>query len=102
MADISVITEGLDAIDASLQHSRDGLGHALTAMADGAAADLGRPELDQACCEFQEKWQFGLGQLGKCIDAVRGGITEVKAIYARNEATISDACGARAGQGGGR
>jgi hypothetical protein len=92
MPDLTVVTEGLDAISANLEQSRQGLEQALNAMRDGTAAGLGSPELDAACADYHDAWQYGLGQLASCVDTVRAGIDSVKQLYLQNDAEIAQAC----------
>lgn len=93
MADgLKVSIESLDAIDKSLLNSRDALGDALRSLNDATAGGLGTAELDQACAEFHDTWQFGLGQLGKCIDVVRAGIEQAKQAYASYEDELTRVC----------
>lgn len=90
MADLQVDLEGLAALAARLDGARDGLSGALGAMADVGAAPLGTDELDRACGEFQQSWSYGLGKLGECVEAVRGGVDASSATYTQAEQCIAD------------
>jgi hypothetical protein len=103
MADgLQVNIASLDAIDKSLLDSRDALGDALNGMRDADASGIGTAELDQACAEFHQTWQFGLNQLGSCIDIVRTGIEAARNAYAATEDALTTSCTPATAPAGGK
>ena len=98
MADLTVDLDDLAALGTNLDRARDGLGGALGAMGEANAPPLGTAELDTACAEFQESWTYGLGQLGKCVELVHGGIDRTAATYAEVEGALTQGFAAAAGQ----
>jgi hypothetical protein len=65
---------------------------ALNAMkSTGGSTSIGTSELDQACGDFQNAWQYGLGKLGDAIKGTLDGVKQNQKVYSQVENQVAQA-----------
>ncbi len=74
MGDLSVDVASLRSLAAGLRGGVAALDSALNGLSGAATAQLGTPELDEACQQFHQKWQRGLTLLRQNVDRVGTGL----------------------------
>ncbi len=89
MPDFTVDVGGLDALSKNLRRCVESLNGALTAMRDVGPESLGAEDLDQACADFREDWEYGLSKIREFVDNLGEGLDKVRQNYAEVEAALS-------------
>ncbi|GAB7032638.1 hypothetical protein JCM4914_40990 [Streptomyces platensis subsp. malvinus] len=83
--------EELGRISRKLDESVAGM-HTVTQRMDQATTgQLGHESLDSACGEFQTKWNYGIGQIAKLANSIRGSIDATAHSYRTCEMGIQQA-----------
>ncbi|RCW45157.1 hypothetical protein DFQ14_103121 [Halopolyspora algeriensis] len=90
MSDFTVDIGGLEAMEKNLDRAKDNLGSALKAMEDIGPDSIGPDSLDEACAQFREDWQRGIGEIGECVDKITTGLGQAKNQYQQLESALQD------------
>ncbi|RJQ66937.1 hypothetical protein D5S17_34695 [Pseudonocardiaceae bacterium YIM PH 21723] len=69
----------------SLTQSKERMDSALKSLGGGIAGAVGSDALNDAAGEFQETWEYGLGELGKKIDDTNKGVDAAHKVYKQVE-----------------
>ncbi len=69
----------------SLTQSKDRMDQALKSLGGGIAGAVGSDALNDAANDFQETWNYGLGELGKKIDDTNKGVGAAHKMYQQVE-----------------
>lgn len=59
-------------------------------MEQASVRDIGHGGLEARCGEFRDAWKYGIGQLAKLTDAIRGGVQTTASNYAEADRRIGD------------
>ncbi|MDR7301055.1 hypothetical protein [Haloactinomyces albus] len=90
MPDFTVDIGALDAMEKNLNRAEENLGSALKAMEDIGPDSIGPDFLDEACAQFREDWQRGIGEIGDCVDKITTGLGDAKKTYTELETALRD------------
>ncbi|MCT9079471.1 hypothetical protein [Streptomyces fulvoviolaceus] len=74
--DLNSANESLDQVRTALQHVR--------------ADQIGTPELDEACDEFQERWKYGNEQIKERIGKLTDGLQKNTDNYREVETSLDE------------
>lgn len=88
--DFTVDIGALDAMETNLRRAEENLGSALKAMEDIGPDSIGPDFLDEACAQFREDWQRGIGEISKSVDKITTGLGDAKKTYAELETALRD------------
>jgi hypothetical protein len=89
MPDFTVDIDGLNALGRNLDRCGDNLDGALKAMQDVGPDTLGNEDLDDACAEFREDWEYGLEQIRKCVKGIKENLDKTKQAYGELEGVLT-------------
>jgi hypothetical protein len=73
---------GVAQLASLLERVSDELAEAVATLRQASPSGLGSPALDDACGDFAEDWEYGIGQLGKAADNVAKQLREGVRSYA--------------------
>lgn len=62
-------------------------------LEQASVRDVGHAGLEERCGEFRDAWKYGIGQLSKFTDAIRGGLQQTAQNYAEAERRIGEGFG---------
>lgn len=71
-------------LDSCTSHMRSAGYRMEQASVDG----LGHAGLESACSGFRDSWEYGIDQLAKLTDAIRGGLDQTAKNYSATDAAI--------------
>ncbi|MCE7007909.1 hypothetical protein LWC34_34570 [Kibdelosporangium philippinense] len=91
MPDYTVDLNGLDALGKNLDRCGENLDGALKSMEDVGPDTLGNDDLDDACEEFREDWEYGLSEIRKIVKGIKENLDASKQNYAELENALSNA-----------
>lgn len=90
MSDFEVDLAKLQMLSTRLDESGAMMTGALDAMRGAQASQLGDPDLQRACEEFRESWDYGLGKTVDCIEVIREKVDQTHNWYAETEQALVD------------
>lgn len=70
-------------------------------LEQASVRDVGHAGLEERCGEFRDAWKYGIGQLSKFTDAIRGGLQQTAQNYAEAERRIGEGLATGGGTVGG-
>lgn len=80
----------LDTFTRDLKGAKDSLEQVRTALQHARADQIGTPELDEACDEFQERWKYGNEQIKERIDKLTEGLQKNTDNYREVETSLEE------------
>lgn len=83
--------EELGRISRKLDESVTGMRTVTQKMDQATAGQLGHKCLDSTCEDFQSKWKYGIDQISKLADSIRGSIDATAHSYRTCEMGIQQA-----------
>ncbi|MDI2130521.1 hypothetical protein [Yinghuangia seranimata] len=87
-----VDVDGMKSMVTKLRNAETAMRDAMSAMhSTGGAENIGTAKLDDACNTFQKKWNYGIGELHKDIEATVKGLDDVMNAYAEVDKGLADA-----------
>lgn len=87
--DFRVDAEQLQLLARQLGETTGSMAAAMRAMETTGPKTTGSKRLDHACDDFQEKWEYGLEQLARTVEAVTKGLEETVVAYRHTEAALT-------------
>ncbi|WP_116050387.1 hypothetical protein [Amycolatopsis palatopharyngis] len=85
MPDFTVDIGGLDALGKNLDRTSENIDNATRKLADASPGSIGSDELDEACADFREIWDGGLGEIRDAVAAIKEGLDAAIKGYAELE-----------------
>ncbi|MFE0254314.1 hypothetical protein [Streptomyces sp. NPDC059010] len=80
----------LTAFTKDLDSAHDSLEQVRTALQHVRADQIGTPELDEACDEFQERWKYGNEQIKERIGKLTEGLQKNTDNYREVETSLEE------------
>jgi uncharacterized protein YukE len=93
MGNFSVDVASLRALSGRLRAGADELSAVLGELSGVTPGQLGTASLDEACQEFQEKWQHGMSLMRENVTRVGAGLDATAATYQQHEQQLSQLFG---------
>ena len=90
MSDFTVSIEGLTGLNKNLERAKENIDGALKAMEDIGPDSIGPDDLDEACAEFREDWQRGIGKIGEAVDKITEALGRTRDQYAELEEALNE------------
>lgn len=84
-------TDQLGQFVRSLEGCIDDLNEARSALSHVREDQIGTEELDEACDDFQDRWQYGADESKKMIDVIAEGVKVSKKNYEEVEDALAKA-----------
>jgi len=96
-----VETDRLESLSRELRDGVGSMGAAMHSMETTGPKTTGSKELDHACDDFQEKWEYGLKQLRKSTESVAKALEATARAYRQTDEELARAFGGSDGGGAG-
>ncbi|MFJ9847423.1 hypothetical protein ACIRYZ_44795 [Kitasatospora sp. NPDC101155] len=87
----TVDLQDLEKLAQGLDDAKNQLDTAMKAMGQADIGALGLQQLADACKHFQDRWGYGLGQLGDDAKALHQGLQDVLKNYNKTESDLTAA-----------
>jgi hypothetical protein len=85
MPDFTVDIGGLDALGKKLDRTSENIDNATRKLADASPESIGSDELDEACADFRDVWDGGLGEIRDAVSSIKEGLDSAMKSYAELE-----------------
>lgn len=81
MPDFTVDIDGLNGLQKDLERTGENIDSASGNLAHASPESIGSDELDEACADFYDAWQEGLGEINEVVGDIKKGLKEAAEAY---------------------